>query len=268
MSRSTGTPLTIAIVLMLLLVTLAVGWQVLVWTDRPDAAPSLRSSDWLLLVLGSVFFLVVMAGLVWMCVWLVREMRLNQAQRAFLDAVTHEMKTPLASFGLYLDTLRRHELSSAKQREFMERMRLDLDRLEDTVGQVLAAAKAEEGRRTPFRRQVEKIGELLRRESWWDQLANRLVLGTAHQFQGDECDVIVFSPVVAAGMRETTQNWLASTENLLNVAITRARGVLHVVGDRTACQHAGGLLGDFSEIRAALMEPIVAALERARSGSR
>lgn len=155
--RSTGTPLTIGIVLMLLLATLAVGWQVLLWTDRSGATPSLRPTDWLLLVLGSLFFLVVMAGLVWMCAWLVREMRLNQAQRAFLDAVTHEMRTPLASFGLYLDTLRRHELPAAQQSEFLERMRVDLDRLEETVGQVLAAAKAEEAGRTPFRHAVNLL---------------------------------------------------------------------------------------------------------------
>ena len=146
-SRSTVTPLTIGIVLMLLLVTLAVGWQVLVWTDRPDAAPALRLSDWLLLVLGSLFFLVVMIGLVWMCVWLVREMRLNQRQHAFLDAVTHEMKTPLASFRLYLDTLRRHDPDPELRAEFLERMREDLDRLDATVEQVLAAARAEELRR-------------------------------------------------------------------------------------------------------------------------
>ena len=146
-SRSTVTPLTIGIVLILLLLTLAVGWQVLVWTDRPDAAPALRASDWLLLVLGSLFFLVVMVGLVWMCLWLVREMRLNQRQHAFLDAVTHEMKTPLASFRLYLDTLCRHDLEPAQRAEFLERMRDDLDRLDGTVEQVLAAARAEELRR-------------------------------------------------------------------------------------------------------------------------
>jgi len=161
MSRSTWTPLTIAIVLMLLLVALAVGWQVLVWTDRPATAPTLRLSEWLLLILGSLFFLLVMVGLVWMCAWLVREMRLNQRQRAFLDAVTHEMKTPLSSFGLYLDTLRRHEVEPERQRDFLERMRLDLDRLEETVGQVLAAAKAEESGRTVFRQQVNLV-EVLR----------------------------------------------------------------------------------------------------------
>jgi len=145
--RSTVGPLTIAIVLMLLLVTLAVGWQVLVWSDRPDESPALQPSEWLLLVLGSLFFLVVMIGLVWMCAWLVREMRLNQRQRSFLDAVTHEMKTPLASFRLSLDTLLRHDPEPDRRAEFLARMREDLDRLEGTVEQVLSAARAEELRK-------------------------------------------------------------------------------------------------------------------------
>ncbi len=160
--RSTVTPLTIAIVLMLLLLSLAVGWQVLVWTDRPDAAPSLRPSDWLLLVFGSLFFVVVMIGLVWMCVWLVREMRLNQRQRAFLDAVTHEMKTPLASFRLYLDTLHRHDPEPAQRAEFLTRMREDLDRLDRTVGQVLAAARAEEVKRVVIDGRVDLVSVIRR----------------------------------------------------------------------------------------------------------
>ena len=155
--RSTVTPLSIVIVLMLLLATLAVGWQVLVWTDRPDADPALRLSDWLLLVLGSLFFLVVMIGLVWMCVWLVREIRLNQRQRAFLDAVTHEMNTPLASFRLYLDTLDRHETGPEKRAEFLRRMRVDLNRLEATVGQVLSAARAEEAKRVVIDGRVDLV---------------------------------------------------------------------------------------------------------------
>jgi signal transduction histidine kinase len=145
--RSTVGPLAVGIVLMLLLVTLAAGWQVLVWSGRPDAAPSLAPMEWLLLVLGSLFFLVVMIGLVWMCAWLVREMRLNQRQRAFLDAVTHEMKTPLASFRLYLDTLLRHDPEPERRTEFLARMRKDLDRLDATVEQVLSAARAEELRK-------------------------------------------------------------------------------------------------------------------------
>lgn len=143
--RSIGGPLTVGIVLMVLLLALAVGWQVLVWTDW-QSRPTL---DWLLLILGTVLFVLVMAGLVWLCAWLVAEVRLNQRQRAFLDAVTHEMKTPLASFRLGLDTLGRHELAGERRSEFIERMQEDLDRLDHTVGQVLAAARAEERRRIP-----------------------------------------------------------------------------------------------------------------------
>ena len=145
--RSIGFPLTVGIVLTLLLLTLAVGWQILVVSDvRPSGLTTL---DWLLLVLGTTFFALVIVGLVWLCTWLVREMRVNQRQRAFLDAVTHEMKTPLASLRLYLETLERHDPDAARRRAFLGRMDEDLERLETTVNQVLAAARAEEpGKRT------------------------------------------------------------------------------------------------------------------------
>ena len=152
--RSIGPPLTIGIVLMLLLIALAVGWQILVWSGLRPSAPGLTTLDWVLVIFGTVFFVVVMIGLVWLCTWLVREMRLNQRQRAFLDAVTHELKTPLASFRLYLDTLKRHEPSPEQRREFIDRMRKDLDRLDRTVDQVLAAARAEERGKSPLRGQV------------------------------------------------------------------------------------------------------------------
>lgn len=139
---------------MLLLISLAVGWQVMVWSGlRPVSAST--ALDWLLLVLGTLFFLLVMIGLVWLCGWLIREMRLNQRQQAFVDAVTHELKTPLASFRLYLDTLSRHDLSPEKRGEFLDHMRQDLDRLDRTVGQVLAAARAEVSGRRTLREQVD-----------------------------------------------------------------------------------------------------------------
>jgi signal transduction histidine kinase len=91
---------------------------------------------------------------VWLCLWLVREIGLNQRQQAFLDAVTHEMKTPLASLGLYLDTLERHDPERERRREFLLRMRGDVERLDHTVAQVLAAARSEEYRR---RARIERV---------------------------------------------------------------------------------------------------------------
>jgi signal transduction histidine kinase len=135
------------IVLMVLVLALAVGWQVLLWSDPQAVSDGLSTVDWVLLVLGTLFFGVLLVGLMWLCTRLVKEVLLNQRQRAFLDAVTHEMKTPLASFRLGLDTLGRHSLSGERRAEFIERMSEDLDRLDQTVGQVLAAARAEERRR-------------------------------------------------------------------------------------------------------------------------
>lgn len=136
--------MVIGIVSMVLVVALAVGWQILVWRDDTSADTGLSRLDAVLFVLGSLFFLFVAAGLVWLCVKLVLEMRLNQSQRAFLDAVTHELKTPLASFRLGLETLIRHRLDRRQREQFLGRMAEDLDRLERTVSHVLAAARAEE----------------------------------------------------------------------------------------------------------------------------
>ncbi len=152
MRRSIGVPLSIGIVSMVLVLALSVGWQILVWRDATKPSEVLTPLDLVLFVLGTLFFLLVFGGLVWLSVKVVIEMRLNQSQRAFLDAVTHELKTPLSSFRLGLETLGRHELAPEQRGEFIGRMGEDLDRLESTVAQVLAAARAEEGSRAQDRR--------------------------------------------------------------------------------------------------------------------
>ncbi len=159
--RSIGFPLTLGIVLGLLVLALAVGWQILVVADARPVAAGLSKLDWVLLVLGTLFFVLVMIGLVWLSAWLVREVRLNQRQRAFLDAVTHEMKTPLASMRLYTDTLVRHDPEPDRRRAFLKRMLEDLDRLDRTVDQVLTAARAEEPGRRKLAERIA-LGALLR----------------------------------------------------------------------------------------------------------
>jgi two-component system phosphate regulon sensor histidine kinase PhoR len=159
--RSIGIPLAIGIVLAILLLTLAVGWQILLVGGARSVAHGLSRLDWVLLVLGTLFFALVLGGLVWLSAWLIREMRFNQRQRAFLDAVTHEMKTPLASLRLYVDTLTRHDPEPERRRHFLALMQDDLSRIDRTVDQVLAAARAEEpGRRARPGR--VRLAELLR----------------------------------------------------------------------------------------------------------
>jgi two-component system sensor histidine kinase SenX3 len=152
--------LTVGIIVMLLLLALAVGWQVMLWTGIRPAGPGFATRDLLFLIFGTIFFVLVMIGLVGLCTWLVQEMRRNQRQRAFLDAVTHEMKTPLASFRLYLDTIKRHDPPQEQRDEFLDRMSSDLDRLDRTVEHVLAAARAEERGKSPLSGSVDLV-ELL-----------------------------------------------------------------------------------------------------------
>jgi len=148
-------PLALGCVLLLLVAALGVGWQALVLNR------DLEEVDWLLVVLGALGSLLSVAGLVWLCLWLLREIGVNQRQRAFLDAVTHEMKTPLASLRLYVDTLGRHDPDRDQRLEFLNRMRGDLERLERTVEQVLMAARAE-GDRKPMELERVPLAQLLR----------------------------------------------------------------------------------------------------------
>lgn len=147
--RSIGTPLALGIGLLVLVLALAVGWQILVW-ER-----GLQDLDWVFLILGAIFFLLIIVGLTLLCIWLLREIGMNQRQRAFLDAVTHEMRTPLASLRLYLDTLDKRDPDRERRHEFLGRMREDLARLDQTVEQVLNAARAEDSR--PRRAKLETV---------------------------------------------------------------------------------------------------------------
>jgi superfamily I DNA and/or RNA helicase len=87
---------------------------------------------------------------------------------------------------------------------------------------------------TPFRDQENIINEWITKTYPENK---RIISGTAHQFQGDECDVVIFSPVISGGVLPGTLKWLEDTCNLLNVAITRARLCLIVVGDFEFCYH-------------------------------
>jgi very-short-patch-repair endonuclease len=91
---------------------------------------------------------------------------------------------------------------------------------------------------TPFRPQMELIQDLLEKSGLGD-----ITVATAYGFQGAERDAMVFSPVVAAGMKEGTVRW-ASSKNLVNVAVTRAREILVVVCDTNFCKSQEGIIKD------------------------
>jgi len=121
--------------LVALAMALNVGWILLNWRQVA------------LLVFGMIFFVALMAGIVLNTIFLVREIRRNEQHDGFINAVTHELKTPIASIRLYLETLQTREIDEAHSKEFYSIMLADTDRLLRTVEQVLQAGRTGQRRR-------------------------------------------------------------------------------------------------------------------------
>lgn len=99
-----------------------------------------------LLAFGLLLFPLIVAGLVLNTIFLVREIRRNEQHNAFINAMTHELKTPVASIRLYLETLQSRAVESAKQQEFYGIMLADSDRLLHTMDQILRAGRLGQNR--------------------------------------------------------------------------------------------------------------------------
>lgn len=127
--------LVLGIILSVLAVALNIGWILL----------NLREVA--LLVFGVIFFALIITGLILNTIFLVREIRRNEQHDAFLNAVTHELKTPIASIKLYLETLKGREVAEEKRQEFYDIMLADNERLLSTVEQVLQASRTREKQR-------------------------------------------------------------------------------------------------------------------------
>jgi signal transduction histidine kinase len=158
---------TVGVTLIVMAVTLTVGWHVL---GQGDGGPRPGSSPvrYLVYFLGSLLFLLLIAGLVLIVILLVREVRLNERQSNFVSAVTHELKTPVASLKLYLDTLRLRDLDEGRRQEFYLTMEHDLERLHATINNVLNAAmyterKVEDPQPLDLARLARRAIELTRR---------------------------------------------------------------------------------------------------------
>ncbi len=135
--------IALGVCLVALAVTLQLGWIILNWRRL---AP---------LVIGIPFFGLLIAGLILNTVFLVREVRRNEQQDSFLNAVTHELKTPITSIRLYLDTMRRRDVSHEQQQQFLGVMSEDTDRLMATVEQVLKAGELGQRVRSQVRERVD-----------------------------------------------------------------------------------------------------------------
>jgi signal transduction histidine kinase len=168
-------------------VVLNVGWIILNWREAG------------LLIAGLIVFPLIITGVVLNTIFLVREIRRNEQHEAFINAVTHELKTPVASMKLYLQTLQNRQVEDAKRQEFYGVMLQDSDRLLGTIEQVLRAGQlgARLRRASPmpvdFGAVVEECLSLARRRHHLPAEAVtstvRHVNGVSFQVLGDEEDL-------------------------------------------------------------------------------
>lgn len=131
MRSSYSWPILLAVVMIVLLVALIVFWIVLTF------------GAWTVLTTGTVFLLLVLVGVVLYLVISIKEIRLNQRQSNFIDSVTHELKSPIASLKLYLQTLSRRTVTEQQQADFYRFMLEDLERLDSLIDHMLDAARVD-----------------------------------------------------------------------------------------------------------------------------
>jgi signal transduction histidine kinase len=145
--RSLSLPITLAVVMIVLLVVLTVGWVLLnVFGAMGNA--HVAAVYWTVLSVGTTFIALLVVGVVLYLALSIKAINLTRRQSNFVDSVTHELKSPIASLKLYLQTLDRRRLSEQETADFHRSMLEEVDRLDRLVNQVLDAGRAESSHTT------------------------------------------------------------------------------------------------------------------------
>ncbi len=139
MRPSYGWPITLAVVMIVLVVTLIVGWIILTVREIDRSGVF-----WVLLFVGTIFLLLVLVGVVLYLLISIKGIRLNQRQSNFIDSVTHELKSPIASLKLYLQTLSRRTVTDEQRAGFYRFMLEDVERLDTLINHTLDAARLDQ----------------------------------------------------------------------------------------------------------------------------
>ena len=144
--KSIGFFIALGVGLISVIILLYVGWFFFGWRTG------------ILLFLGVLLTAMLISGIVLNTVFLVREIRRNEQQDAFINAVTHELKTPVASMRLYLETLQTRAVDEAKRKDFYRIMLEDSDRLLATIEQILRTGRIGHSGRKPTLSRVDLGG--------------------------------------------------------------------------------------------------------------
>ncbi len=171
------------------------------------------------LIFGIILFGILVAGVVLNTVFLVREVRRNERQDSFLNAVSHELKTPIASIRLYLETLQRRDVPEAQRQDFYKIMLADSDRLLGTVEMVLKAGEL--GARRRENRTLLELAPLVT-----DCIAITL---QRHHLPADSIQLAPSPLGVRLHVRVIPEDLRTAVLNLLDNAVKYSPNGVHVV---------------------------------------
>ncbi len=135
--RSLSLPITLGVLMILAIVALTVGW-VLMWAGVFQSYLSVA-----MLTIGSTLFLLILLGVITYLTLSIKAINLTRRQSNFIDSVTHELKSPIASLKLYLQTMNKRELSDDEREKFLKFMADDVDRLDGLISHLLDARTME-----------------------------------------------------------------------------------------------------------------------------
>ena len=218
--RSKGLHITMGISLMVLAVTLTVGWQILGSGEAmlEREAATLR---WLVYFFGLLMFLLLIAGLGLLVILLLREVRLNERQSNFISAVTHELKTPVASLRLYLDTLQMRELPESRKEDFYRTMRQDLERLTGTINNILNAAMYTD--RTVIDPQPLDLARLVRRTIELTRTRNQLPESSIRYQGPEELHILGSAAALETAVLNLLDNAVKYSREAVDIAVELVR---------------------------------------------
>lgn len=161
--KSLKWPILVATLMIISVVGLTVGWVLLNVFSALDPQKNNRAEIyWILLSVGAILFAFLLAGVILYLIWIIQNINLNRRQSNFIDAVTHELKTPIASLKLYLQTLNRRSVEGPQRQQFYQTMMEDVDRLDRLINQLLDVARLQRVDQEPMPREWVSIDAVIR----------------------------------------------------------------------------------------------------------
>jgi len=157
--RSFKTPITLAVVMIVLLLVLTVGWVIVTVSGAIHSGE--EAVYWVLLPVGTTSFLAILLGTIAYLVIAIKTININRQQSNFISSVTHELKSPIASLKLTLQTLKNHEVPADKKAQFVEIMLENVERLNHLVTQILDAGSLDAGK-SLGRMETLRLDQLIR----------------------------------------------------------------------------------------------------------